>query len=244
MGVHNDNKNAARAAISGLIDSLKAESDRIGSSNPIPPHTLKQMIHDIAKLHEQAVIYSYLERLPADVRQETVVEKVVAPEAKAPEPVAEKVVVPEVKQPEVIVEKVVVPQVKPEPVVVPEVKAPEPMVEKIIPPEVKKPEPVVEKIVPPEMKQPEPVKNIPPVSPGKQRPDIKSLIGLNEKLMFQRYLFAGDGAAYEEALKQINASASAEEADTFISVISGTYKWNADSEPVQAFLSIVKRRFA
>lgn len=225
MGIHNDNKSAARAAISGLIDSLKAESDKIGASNPIPPHTLKQMIHDIAKLHEQAVIYSYLERLPADVRHETVVEKVVAPESKAPEPVVEKVVVPEV-----IVEKVAVPEMKqPEPVVVPEVKTPEP---------------VVEKVVVPEMKQPEPAKIIPPASPVKQRPDIKTLIGLNEKLMFQRYLFAGDGAAYEEALKQINASASAEEADAFISATGGTYKWDADSEPVQAFLSIVKRRFA
>lgn len=228
MGIHNDNKNAARAAISGLIDSLKAESDRIGSSNPIPPHTLKQMIHDIAKLHEQAVIYSYLERLPAEV---------------PPPPPKQPTEIP-VKQPEVMVEKVSVPEVKPEPIVIPEVKAPEPVVEKVVVPEAKQPEPQAEKIVPPEVKQPEPVKNIPPVSPGKQRPDIKSLIGLNEKLMFQRYLFAGDGAAYEEALKQINASASAEEADTFISVISGTYKWNADSEPVQAFLSIVKRRFA
>ncbi len=241
MGIHNDNKSAARAAISELADSLKAELDRIGPSNPIPAHTLKQLIHDIAKLHEHAVIYSYLERLPADVRHETsdvrhetVVEKVVAPAAKTPEPVVEKAVVPEVKQPEVIVEKVVVP----------EVKAPEPMVEKIVPPEVKQPEPVIEKIVPPEVKQAEPVKTIPPAQPGKQRPDIKTLIGLNEKLMFQRYLFAGDGAAYEEALKQINASASAEEANTFISVLSGTYKWDADSEPVQAFLSIVKRRFA
>ncbi len=96
-------------------------------------------------------------------------------------------------------------------------------------------------VVPVEQK---PKQEIPNVAPAKKYPDIKTLIGFNERLMFLKYLFNSDGSSYEAAISQINNCSSLEEANAFLTVVGTEYKWNSESEPVFIFNSIVKRRFA
>ncbi len=95
----------------------------------------------------------------------------------------------------------------------------------------------------PLIKEPQPSKEIPTIFPGKNYPDIKSFIGFNEKLMFLR-LFDSKIDDYEKALAQINSCSTREEANTIIDVLSSIHQWKNDSEPVQIFLSTVKRRFS
>lgn len=133
----------------------------------------------------------------------------------------------------------------------PEILVPEivPPVEKIIPPvaEIKTPEiiPVVEKVIPPVHENNHPhIVQSPPAQGGKNFPDLKSFIGLNEKLMFVRSLFNTNGTDYENAVAEVNHCHSYKEAETVLQNLSTTYKWTQDAEPVQVFYSIVKRRFA
>lgn len=135
------------------------------------------------------------------------------------------------------------------PVVVPEIKTPE----VIIPPLV----PVMEKITPltEEIKTPG---IIPPVIPAieknssspvlqpvsKKLPDLKSMIGFNEKIMFIRSLFGGNHAAYENVIDRLNKSTDVTEADSILRELASAQSWVVDSEPSQIFHSIVKRRFA
>jgi hypothetical protein len=124
-----------------------------------------------------------------------------------------------------------------------------PPVEKIVPPapEIKTPEiiPVVEKNIPivPVNHHPEFVQ-APPAQGGKNYPDLKTFIGLNEKLMFVRSLFNTSGTDYENAIAEVNHCHSYKEAEAVLQNFSATYKWLPESEPVQVFYSIVKRRFA
>jgi outer membrane biosynthesis protein TonB len=144
---------------------------------------------------------------------------------------------------------------KPEPEI-PQVKLPEP--EKKIVAEEKKESPKL--IVEPEVLQPP----VPPVETKKTpeppkvteqpkttssessrtRPDLKSFIGLNEKIMFLRHLFRNDTAAYDEVIRQINSSQSLTEAITFTDVVKNEFAWKADDEIVQAFYDLIRRRFA
>jgi hypothetical protein len=126
------------------------------------------------------------------------------------------------------------------PVIIPEPVIPQP---EIIIPEVQVP--VAPAPVVPVEPKPEPKKETPVVPPAKKHfPDIKTMIGFNERLMFLSHLFAKDALAYETAISQINNCNSLEEAQSFLSVLSTEYKWNPESEPVFIFNSIVKRRFA
>ena len=118
-----------------------------------------------------------------------------------------------------------------------EIKTPEILVPEIVPP--------VEKIIPPihENNHPHIVQS-PPAQGGKNFPDLKSFIGLNEKLMFIRSLFNTSGTEYENAIAEVNHCHSYKEAEVVLQNLSATYKWAQDAEPVQVFYSIVKRRFA
>jgi hypothetical protein len=159
--------------------------------------------------------------------------------------------VTEVKQPEPIpvVEKNIplIPEIKEAEVnPVTEVKQPEPIpvVEKNIP-EIKKPgvNLVNENNPPaPEIKTPEKIPTVQPTA--KTFPDLKSFIGFNEKLMFQRSLFKAAGSDYENAIAQLNSCTSYKEAEAVLNNLATANKWSAEDEPAQVFYSIVKRRFA
>lgn len=96
----------------------------------------------------------------------------------------------------------------------------------------------------PIIKEPVPQKEIPTIIPPRSQVDVKSFIGFNEKIMFLRSLFNGETHTYDDVIAQINACRSLEEANSYLSVISSSYKWKMDSEPVQIFQSVVKRRFS
>ncbi|MCU0432191.1 MAG: hypothetical protein MUC87_01905 [Bacteroidia bacterium] len=257
MANHKLRKNELRKEIAALIDSIKNQSDRIGTTRHVPQPDIDLILHSIEQLHRKAVVFSYLNTLPEE--EEAVLQPVETrkpepvvialneqkapapetppqPEIKLPEPPkAEPVPVPEVKAPE---------PPKAEPVPVPEVKAPEPPEAEPVPaPEVKAPEPPKAEPVPlPEVKAPEPAVATPkPAARGK---DVRSMIGFNEKLMFLRNLFGGDAAAYDEALNHLNTTTSAGEAEAFVSVLQREYRWASDSEPAELFRNVVKRRFS
>ncbi|HET6990943.1 MAG TPA: hypothetical protein VFJ43_06440, partial [Bacteroidia bacterium] len=61
MSTHNENKSAARKAISSLINLLKAESDIIGRDNPISIAKIEELKKTINDLQHQLSVYSYLE---------------------------------------------------------------------------------------------------------------------------------------------------------------------------------------
>ncbi|HEU4719524.1 MAG TPA: hypothetical protein VFU15_16890 [Bacteroidia bacterium] len=115
--------------------------------------------------------------------------------------------------------------------------------------------PAAEIVLPPapvaEVKVREPENPVPPVAEKKEQPktekkfpDLKTFIGFNEKIMFLKNLFRNDSAAYEEAIKQLNACASFGEAESFLSVVKNEYGWKNDSEAVQHFTDTVRRRFS
>jgi hypothetical protein len=122
---------------------------------------------------------------------------------------------------------------------------PEPAIppKEIVPPVIFE-NPVAEIPVVPVEQKTEPRVETPVAPPTKKYPDIKSLIGFNERLMFMKNLFHSDGSAYESAIDQLNNCNSYEEAKAFLSVVGSEYKWNTETEPVFIFNSIVKRRFA
>lgn len=236
MANHEENKNTLRKSIQEQIAFLNAASGLYGISKNIPREELAKILSVTEKLQHELVVYAFLENLP----EEKIVPPVIAAEKKQ-----EPVIIPqtEVKHPEPKVnldtffQEHTVP--KPETVapktetVLPKTEVPAPKAE-IIPP-----------VIPPapEVKKPEPVKEIPQQPAKKNLPDIKSLIGFNEKLMFLRSLFNNDNAAYEAALQSVNSFTTAAEANAFLAQTASAHNWNSDSEPVQVFYSIVKRRF-
>jgi hypothetical protein len=254
-------KNELRKEIAALIDSIKNQSDRIGTTRNVPQTDIDLILHSIEQLHRKAVVFSYLNTLPDEEETpETVIvpqpaTTVAAPEIVAPEPQkTELVAIPEIKAPEPPkAEPVAIPEIKApeppkaEPVAIPEIKTPEPpKAEPVAIPKVKAPEPPkAEPVAIPEIKTPEPPKAEPkapqPAATGK---DVRSMIGFNEKLMFLRNLFGGDAAAYDEALNHINTTTSHGEAESFVSVLQSEYRWASDSEPAELFRNVVKRRFS
>jgi hypothetical protein len=70
--------------------------------------------------------------------------------------------------------------------------------------------------------------------------NIRDGIGLNDKFLFIRELFADDQDKYENTLVTLNAYATIEEAVAFL---KQNFKWNK-SEASQKFLALVKRRFS
>jgi hypothetical protein len=152
-------KNELRKEIAALIDSIKNQSDRIGTNREVPQVDIDLIIHSIEQLHRKAVVFSYLNAFPEAGEAENPVVQTPPLVAAVETPVLP---VPEVKIPEPVV---------PEPVFVVSVVAPEPpKAEPVVPPvaEVKTPEPVVPEpvfvvsVVAPEPPKAEPV--VPPVA--------------------------------------------------------------------------------
>jgi hypothetical protein len=232
MSIQKANKNEVRKEIAALIDRIKEQSDRIGTQREIPQSELDVILHRIEELHRRTVVWSYLNTLPEEVQSEKEwVDNLIS--EKEPEVVTVPVVEPEVEQ---------LPPT-PEPKVIPlmprvDVSKEEPLAKQESVDKDETVQPIVEK-VPVELPKTEPV---PPVAPTLK--DIRSFIGFNEKLMYLRQLFGGDAAAYDETLNQINTMNSIVEAEAYLSVVGGEYKWNKDNEPVAIFLQTVKRRFS
>ncbi|TND08588.1 MAG: hypothetical protein FD123_2092 [Bacteroidetes bacterium] len=210
------NKYAVRKEIAALIDSIKEHSDNIGTRKHIPQIELELILHKIEKLYQKSIVFNFLNSM--DGGEGILQETPVVPEVK-PLPAKEKIIPPPP------------PEKKEEPLPAGEIKTPE--VKTDIPP-----------VQPPETKQPDPPKAEPVPPAQKKHPDIKTRIGFNEKIMFIRSLFGGDAAAYEEAIKQINACNTADEAQAFVSVLKNEFNWKAGDEASESFMHLVKMRFA
>lgn len=75
--------------------------------------------------------------------------------------------------------------------------------------------------------------------------DLKSMISLNDKLMFVRDLFSGYSLAYSEAIDLVNRCSSFEEAETFLkNTYAGKNRWAEKQATVDQFFEILNRRFS
>lgn len=75
--------------------------------------------------------------------------------------------------------------------------------------------------------------------------DLKSGIGLNEKFLFIRELFNNDHLAYADAIEQLNASNTLEEAENILAEkLLPVYQWDLETEAAVSFLHLIFRRFA
>jgi hypothetical protein len=70
--------------------------------------------------------------------------------------------------------------------------------------------------------------------------DIEAAIGVNERFIFIKELFSGDGETYIKTIRLLNSAANFNEAFNYI---RQTYSWNLDGEAAQKLLEIVRRRF-
>lgn len=220
------NKNDVRKEIADLITRIKEQSDRIGKDREIPQHELDLILYRIEELHKKTVVWAYLNELPAEV-----------PSSQFPVPGSEtKVSVAENVKPVIPPSPRVIPEMKAEPITeIPKVE----VVKNDPPPApVPAPEPVIEKQTQP-VPQAEPVKG--PVSTLK---DVRTFIGINEKIMYIRQVFKGDDIAYSTAIDKFNRMHSWSDAQEYLSVLSGQYNWGKHDEPSEIFTQTVKRRFS
>lgn len=79
-----------------------------------------------------------------------------------------------------------------------------------------------------------------------QKPkDIKSLINLNDKLIFIKELFNGYSLAYSEALELLNRYDSFDKANAFLqNNYAEKNNWSARKETADKFYSILRKRFS
>lgn len=75
--------------------------------------------------------------------------------------------------------------------------------------------------------------------------DLKKAIGINDRFLFINELFRGDESMYERSIKTINGFAILPEAEYWIQrELKTKIGWRDDSETVQQFIQLVRRRFA
>ena len=73
---------------------------------------------------------------------------------------------------------------------------------------------------------------------------IRNHISLNQRFMFVKELFGGDGQMFNQALDELDRKASLAEADHYIQRdIAGKYGWPVESEAVLEFQSVLEKRF-
>ncbi|MFM6976145.1 MAG: hypothetical protein ACKOW2_04790 [Sphingobacteriaceae bacterium] len=74
--------------------------------------------------------------------------------------------------------------------------------------------------------------------------DLKSIISLNDKLVFIKDLFSGYSLAYQEAIDTLNRSADFKSADEYLQAnYVGQYKWSEKTKTVDKFYELLNRRF-
>lgn len=71
--------------------------------------------------------------------------------------------------------------------------------------------------------------------------DLRRAIGINDKFLLIRDLFAGDGAAYEQALDGLNACADLDDCMIFI---AEHYAWNPESDGARLLMELLERKFS
>lgn len=98
-------------------------------------------------------------------------------------------------------------------------------------------EPVVVKPVEPEPK-PEPEIEVRKVD-GRLISDLRKAIGLNDRIRFQKELFASDQTLMNETIEYLNGVASYDEA---LKYLSDNFEWDDENETVKYFKDILSRK--
>ena len=70
--------------------------------------------------------------------------------------------------------------------------------------------------------------------------DIKAAIGIGDRFLYIRELFAGNNDTFEETIVYLNSLQSFEDAYNHL---SSTFKWDETQQTVSSFLNVVKRRY-
>lgn len=79
------------------------------------------------------------------------------------------------------------------------------------------------------------------IAPMNKIDDIRKAIGLNDKFLLLRDLFAGDVALYERTIDRLN---SFEDLDECMIYIVENFRWNPDSEGARMLVSLIERKLA
>ena len=74
-------------------------------------------------------------------------------------------------------------------------------------------------------------------------PDLKNLIGLNQKFQVVSELFKGDQAEFNEAVNQINSLYNKEEALIYVQGLKAAFGWKDDSKVAEEFIKVVMNRY-
>lgn len=69
------------------------------------------------------------------------------------------------------------------------------------------------------------------------------VIGINDKFRFINELFIQNTSEYSVAIEQLNTLKSWNETEIYLNSLSGIYNWKENSEVVNYFYSIAKKRF-
>ncbi len=80
-----------------------------------------------------------------------------------------------------------------------------------------------------------------PTTPFNRIADLRKAIGLNDKFLMIRDLFAGDAALYEDTIDRLNEFDDLDECMIFI---VENFRWNPDSEGAKLLVSLIERKLA
>ena len=75
---------------------------------------------------------------------------------------------------------------------------------------------------------------------GKPIDDLTKSLGINDRFMFQRELFAGKAEVMNQTLQQINQMP---DLNSTLSFLQSNFDWDKEQEAVKAFLSYIERKF-
>gem|GEM_PF-6290580 len=77
------------------------------------------------------------------------------------------------------------------------------------------------------------------------QPDLKQLVGLNDKFQFISELFRGNSAAFQEAIEHLNHQPNYNAAQQWVKDnLTFQYGWQEEDATVENFYSVLKRRFS
>ena len=80
--------------------------------------------------------------------------------------------------------------------------------------------------------------------PQKRRiEDLRTIIGINDKILFMTDLFDRNMKAYNDFILQLNKIDDTNTALEYLKTMEETYKWDKESLAVQSFIKIFERKF-
>ena len=85
------------------------------------------------------------------------------------------------------------------------------------------------------------IKDDAPTTPFNRITDIRKAMGLNDKFLMIRDLFAGDAERFENTIDTLNEF---EDLDECMIYIVENFKWNPDSEGAKLLVSLIERKLA